>query len=273
MKILIDWLSYSFDISPLDEGRSWLHRSHLDSALKSAGPDTFYSWIARQDWIPGGGRTPYNQSIFAKGLRVYSHPALPHALMEVSGEGCETLLQENLLQDVLQTHCERLTRLDCAVDIPTQVKPSEFAKNRVVARFKAMSTAVSSTGETVYIGSRKSDRYARVYRYNPPHPRHDWLRIEHVYRGKQAKVAGRYALAHGVYALAGAAGTTYGWEHPCWNFQAPENRLIAWRPENKQTKTEAWLISQVAPAFQRLVRDGIIDNPQQWLDRHFIPQK
>lgn len=79
---------------------------------------------------------------------------------------------------------ERVTRLDLACDVKTVTLPSESV---VGHRAKTNSFMTSSKGDTVYLGSEKSEVFARIYRYNPPHPRSDLLRSEIVYKRKHAQ--------------------------------------------------------------------------------------
>lgn len=135
---------------------------------------------------------------------------------EIGGKACAYLHASQRLQAVVLKALEvgNVTRLDIAVDMETDTDPRDFVEQRSNKRQKSVETAVSSTGTTCYIGSRKSDRYARVYRYNDPHPRADLLRCEMVFRGKHADIAARQWLAVGDEELAARAGNIYGWEHP-----------------------------------------------------------
>jgi hypothetical protein len=111
-----------------------------------------------------------------------------------------------------------------------------------------------------------------VYRYAPPHPRHEFLRAEMVFRKQNAKLFAESMIQcdFNYTALALGAGQVYGFEHEAWNLSGDEIPLDSWTPERSQGKTVTWLISQVAPAFKKLVREGVIDNPEEWLRKYLL---
>jgi DNA relaxase NicK len=142
----------------------------------------------------------------------------------------------------------------------TDCAPDEFCALRDGKRFKSFGEIKSETGHTVYIGSRSSDRYARVYRYTEPHPRAHLLRSEFVLKGEQAKLAARELLAVGVDLYAARLGNSFGWKHKVWlpNEWSVEEAK-AWRPDREAGNTVRWLYSQVAPALIKLHREGQLD--------------
>lgn len=142
--------------------------------------------------------------------------------LEISGKGCEELHNAGRLVDVVRKAQQSgtITRVDVAVDMLTDVDPREFVEARTVKRQKSSEIAVSSTGVTCYIGSRKGDRYARVYRYAPPHPRADLLRCEMVFRKKQAAIVAAEWIEHGDTETAARAGNIYGWQHEAFTPKA-----------------------------------------------------
>ena len=129
----------------------------------------------------------------------------------------------------------------------------------------------SESGETCYVGSQKSDRYARVYRYNPPHPRADLLRIEHVFRRDYAKKVAAEVINSSVEAIAASAGLAFGWAHETWDVSQDQSVDISIIHEKRATgKTVFWLIDSCASAFKRLCADGTIKDPEAFLREHFL---
>jgi len=129
----------------------------------------------------------------------------------------------------------------------------------------------SETGETCYVGSQKSDRYARVYRYNEPHPRAHLLRIEHVFRKDYAKLVAKQCVNADVADVAAAAGKAFGWAHPVWDVQAIQDCDISLVGERRDDgKTVYWLVNSCAPAFKRLVETGGINDAEAFLTRYFL---
>jgi len=218
-------------------------------------------------------RAPYTDAwrLPDRGITLFASPTLNHCCVEISGSGCETLIAKGVLNQVLQQVHSRITRIDIASDIETQVKPSEFVEKRKHKRMQADGYQNSKTGETCYIGSQKSDRYARVYRYNDPHPRANLLRIEHVFRKAYAKATAQAVLTDGLESVAKAAGGAFGWEHEVWRPDSGGDADISIVHEKRATgKTVFWLCNSVAPAFRRLVEDGTIADPVAFLQRYFL---
>jgi hypothetical protein len=150
--------------------------------------------------------------------------------------------------------------VDIAVDIDTQIAPDVFCAHREKGHFKAWSEALSASGHTVYVGSKKSDRYARVYRYFPPHPRSRFLRVEHVLKGEQAKLAASQIDTFGIDAFVTMIGNTFGWKHEIWSpIIDTDESVMAWRPERRQGKTVAWIFKTVIPCMAKLIHDNALD--------------
>jgi len=202
---------------------------------------------------------------------LFASPTLTHCCVEISGKGCEALIREGLLDLVLASVHERVTRIDIASDIKTDCRPSDFVSETSHKRMTASGYQNSSSGQTCYVGSQKSDRYARVYRYNEPHPRAHLLRIECVFRRDYAKKVAAECLANGVVGVASAAGEAFGWAHPIWKSGDSEGvdiSIVA--AERNAGKSVYWLVHSVAPAFRRLCESGVITDPEQFITRYFL---
>lgn len=186
-----------------------------------------------------------------------------------SGEGCKHLRQVRKTQEVLSETCSDITRLDLSADIRTATTPFEFCSQRDKKAHKNGAQMYSNEGLTQYVGSWSSDRFARVYRYNPPHKRQDFLRCEHVFKGKQAKVLASKLVSHSPSALIAAVGEIYGWAHDDWNMaqslvSSPEN-VVWYKEERHPSKTLKWLEETVAPSIVKLVHSGEIADINEWL--------
>jgi hypothetical protein len=205
------------------------------------------------------------------GVTLFASPNLTHACVEISGQGCERLISAGKIQTVLSCCKERVTRIDIACDIETKTTPDEFVKELNHERMRTRGSVISDTGATCYIGSQKSERYARVYRYNAPHPRSHLLRVEHVYRKEYAKkVAGEIA-AHGIEGATVASGVSFGWTHRDWQPALVDSGDISVvRERGNSGSTIFWLVNSVAPAFKRLCETGAIQDPQGFLQAYFM---
>ena len=262
MLVKVDWLSWSVNIG-VGEGRGILETARLAfEALAELDPSLAARLIGKADYIPARGRAPYSHSFswHDNGLTLFIHPNLPHALFEMSGKGCDAILHDDWMWDILEPLRERLTRVDIACDMLTDVRPLDFVSQRAEGRFKSHSEAVSESGETCYIGSRTSNRYARVYRYNAPHERAHLLRSEFVLKAEDAKAIAHSIIQDGLMAVAAALGDKFGWQHPVWQPSATEPAEVkAYRPDRREGKTLFWLNDTIAPLLLRLHREGTID--------------
>jgi len=271
----VDWISFTISCKPIGEGREDLQFQRVEHIMKNETGGWLNELLNGEDWQFGSGRAPYKVSARSaqKGCSIYYSASLTTVLFEFSGQGCEMLRQANYLEPVLWTFRERMTRLDVAVDCDEDVHPREFVDAGVSKVFSTRGEFYSETGQTIYIGSQKSERFARVYRYYPPHPRSHLLRVEHVLRRQYAKMFAQViceaSLAYAVQSL----GKSFEWAHPLWK---PEDvsatRLSAGRPERSMGGTEIWLIKQAAPAFRKLVQQGVIVDAEEWLRQFFLEQ-
>lgn len=274
MRTHIDWLSFTItpryaDSTP-DGYLNALRWGLLDLFGDSLANTVFGSeWKRRER-----SRAPYSDAwdIGVENITLFASQTLTHATIEISGQGCEKLIRFNLLNELLKACANRVTRIDIACDIETDVKPAEFVTETSHERMRTSGYQKSETGETCYVGSQKSDRYARVYRYYEPHPRSHLLRIEHVFRRDNAKVCARAVLRNKTDAVARSAGEVFGWRHAVWQPSVAEGADISIvQAERKMGGTVFWLIKQCAPAFRRLCEDGTIRDPVQFMYQYFIP--
>jgi len=201
---------------------------------------------------------------------LYAGCTLDHALVEISGKGCEKLRGTKEMLEIVDDIQDECTRLDIAIDI-LGVTPDEILKSGHSAAFRTHSRIVSDTGTTIYVGSQKSERYARVYRYNPPHPRANLCRIELVHRKRYAKIAAQSIVKHGVEVTGLMALAAYGFDHDA----VPKNTgqsLATVAIVKKNQRTLRWLIVQASPAFKRLVKEGTIENASAFLAEYFLEE-
>lgn len=273
-RVMIDWLSFTY---PVEYGEEINHVSAIheveNSGIDYLGDDWRILMTAQQSWTPCAGRRPYGQGFrIDEGIAIYYNTKLDTVLVEISGKGCDYLRSLGILDTMVSRMTDRISRIDIAVDIETETTVMEFVNKSECARFKSKSFVTSPTGDTQYIGSRTSERYCRVYRYAPPHPRSQYLRTEFVYRKENAKILAKRLVDTNfdLFGIAVGSGVIYGFEHP--DFEMNENAIdmSSYTPERREGKTVMWLVSQVAPAFKKLVKSGVIDNPEAFIKEYFL---
>jgi len=271
----IDWLTFTMPMLYTTN-----EESSYANAIEAAFHDTFGAVLVQT--VFGGAwkhaersRAPYTDCWVDEesGISLYGSPNLVHCCVEITGQGCERLIRQETMYAVLGKCADRITRIDIASDIETSTPAAEFVEIVSHDRMRASGYQKSETGETCYVGSKKSDRYARVYRYYPPHPRAHLLRIEHVFRRKYAKSVAKAILDTSIEGVAAAAGKAFGWAHSEWKPEAAQHADISIvAPERGTTSTVAWLVRSVAPAIRRLIEDGTIRDPEEFFRTYFLPQ-
>jgi len=273
MRAHVDWLTFTMTLRP-HNGSNPDYAYAVDDAWR----ETLGEWISEsvygELWKQlEKGRAPYTEAWRNElsGMTLYASASLTHCCLEISGQGCERLIEMGMMRSLLERVHERVTRIDIACDIETLIRPTEFTATMEHHRMRSSGYQRSSTGETVYVGSQKSERYSRIYRYAVPHPRAHLLRIETVFRRKEAKAIARLDALHGDDALVSHIGGIMGFSHPIWSEQKTGDVSVEnIKAERKMGSTVFWLIKQCAPAFQRMVNDGIIRDPQAFLDTYFL---
>lgn len=163
------------------------------------------------DTVMGGGWTEENglhgfarAYVLAEGgvrLQVGHNSGRIHLVL--SGRGCKLLTDCPASTDMDGWDCLwregdafKLTRLDIARDFDTDLYPVALRDYIGDQRKRTSGLITSDTGQTASFGSRSSDKYLRVYRYDPPHPRSETLRFEWEIKGKACVQAHR-ALIEG----------------------------------------------------------------------------
>lgn len=264
----VDWLSFTLPTSaePDMAADLYLIAKHLLTQVSEAHRDYIFNGIMFE---PSVGRAPFRYCLEREdyGVRIYAGGHVEYVLVEITGRACEGLREFESFAGFVMPIAENLTRLDIAVDVRCDVRPTEFTNKRDGKAFRSVSYIKSDDGETVYIGSSKSDRFCRVYRYNQPHPRADTLRVEYVFRRGLASSTARFIVgSKGWGAFAAAAGNTYGWKHPVYRpGEASTEKLTAQIVTKAADKTTFWLYRQVAPALARMVQKEGFDLTS-WLE-------
>lgn len=273
MSTKIDWLSFSVPVrysSPNDEAYAVAIENALSDLLGQWLCDALFA--AKWD-LTEHGRQPYKHVWWRSDspLMMFTHPNLNHMTVEASGQACDWLREKDLLDVLLEHVSDRVTRLDVATDIETALSPAAFVDAGCSNRFSARGIYSSDTGQTVYVGSQKSDKFARVYRYAAPHPRSNLLRVEYVLRRDQAKVAARMLSSATIETLASSLGASFAWASPAWTLRSSDApKITTVRGDRSNSGTIRWLITSVAPAFQRLVREGEIKDAEQFVRSYFL---
>jgi len=262
MDAKIDFLSFTIPLNLGGVGHSTdvhqeimyqIHRLELDALtelLVESKPDLNKG---RKIYSAGAHWKDSNVSLWWGGVA-------NHILCEISGVGCQKLRDYSAMLSTVAHVQERCSRIDIAVDLPDAGKPVEFIAAKQDNRFKVTQTNDESTGWTQYVGSRKSDRFARVYLYAPPHPRAGILRVEHVLRSDYAKACAKGVIVTNLQTQVTLLGNTFGWKHERWQpTEMTDGKLKVKRHDKDDAATLRWLIKAVAPCLIKSHENGLID--------------
>lgn len=270
---IIDWLSFTFPAAGQGGLASIQVEQSIRQSMEESLPFAVFELLMKHEVERGPGRRPYSIGLRGPGniYTIFGAPGNGYLLFELTGQGCEWLRQLGELENLIKAVQDRVTRIDLAIDLRTDCNPRTFVDEGVSDRFVSFGDFESSTGHTIYVGSRKSDLYARVYRYTEPHPRAKFLRVEHVFKKDRAKSFCKYMLEHAPLKAAQAAVDIFAWKSPeIAIFEGTAPSMTVTRQAVTMGKTERWLISQAAPAFKKLCEAEQIKNPEEWLREHFL---
>lgn len=210
-----------------------------------------------------------SQYTVEKGARFYNHrmrhtsteiaiswgETNSHVLVELAGKACNNFDAIDALLPLIRATHQRCSRIDFATDIKTDIDPTVFIASRSNKSFKSSGSKRSPTGRTEYVGGRTSERVARVYRYNKPHPRSDFLRVEAEYKGDAAKASAKYLAETDVREACLGAHKPFGWQHETWTDSLESVAKIpysSYKPAD--ASTVRWLYGDVITALRKLSR-------------------
>lgn len=273
MFYLIDWLSFSIEAKTKDVRNSGAQLKVIHNALLLCLGEELLGALGWSEAEYGKGRAPHPYSLRVKGtgFTVFVAPQHDRILCELSGTTCRKLDEHRLMASILERTHRFMSRLDLAVDILTAADPDEFVADGYNGRFTSAGSYNSPSGKTEYIGSRKSDRYARVYRYNKPHDREQFLRVEMVMKRSYAKLYAQRLIQDGLKSAIFHAGVDFGWQSLLWDVpNAQASEVTLGRRARSDDKTLRWLEEAVVPAFLRLVRSGGLDEWEEWLEANIV---
>jgi len=216
---------------------------------------------APMTWRVGAGRSGHRRSLYHPiGIVIFfGHPFNP-PLIEIGGAGCDLINSTEELLSLVQRECDRITRLDLAADLTCPTSPSDFLSTGVSSRYVSTGRNNTGTGQTEYIGSSKSDRHAKIYRYAPPHPRSDALRVEVTLHRELAKSAAQELCSRSIADVYVSACQPFSFKSSQWGLpkQATLPRLTM-KSEPTSASRLRWLETKIKPSVLQAHKDGLID--------------
>lgn len=149
----------------------------------------------------------------------------------------------------------RVTRLDLAIDImagdPLDVWVAA-GRGEVLTTLRKRTMVTSDTGITVYLGSRSSDRFVRVYdkagQLGLPGP---WVRVELELKGDAANGIARFLAQEGVTPIMATVRAVVDCPTLPWWTDAFRGHDAVWGAPKIEARPDrsAWIAKQVVPAL------------------------
>lgn len=167
--------------------------------------------------------------------------------------------------DIVRRHLARhatFSRIDLAFDLrntPLDIRGmyDQLFDGRATTKAKSYNLLTGSDGgATLYIGSRQSECFLRVYDKGVESGEGgNWKRIELELKGSKAQFAA-FTMAHSPneQAFKWAQGALKGYatfEDPTWAALCAADTILLSRANKPETDTRKWLIDQVAPAMAK----------------------
>jgi len=270
---LVDWMSFTVS-SPLDKTRTkpqWLdplnvnlcRRQAIEQVRKVIGTPNMHTLFSTDTLAEAVGRFPYKYAVRddITAAKIMWDPGLTHILVELSGKSCKGLQESGTVEGLCSVVSAGSSRIDVSVDIHTMADPVAFVDAGFSDAYRTHARYISDNGVTVYVGSPKSQRRAAVYRYKAPHPREEYLRVEHRFRGDSAKHLCNYVATNGLAMAVAYAGAYFGWKSPLWpQIELEVLPLPHLSVDAKDSHFARWLLQQVFPSMRRAEEQGRIED-------------
>lgn len=268
----IDYLSLSLNsilLSPVERPETMtideFYQAKVRSALQ-AYPSFVHHNFNGVHWDGEGGAGFKRRHHFeTDGWTFFYGASHPRMLIQLAGQACHSLRRETdrdgnsiglkplfLIPDV------RMTRIDIAGNWRTDMSPDVAAGFFSKKKASDYPRIPSETGLTQYINSAKSEVHAAIYRYFPPHPRSDWLRIEFRLSGEVARNAQEKIPSVGLLPIYKGLMSNWGWSNSVMISElgdGVEQQRLAYQ-KRKQAGSLKWLYEVAIPAVQRAIKKG-----------------
>lgn len=265
--VCIDWLSFTAPhrsqlpgviVPPWEEsinGQADIGRFGYRKALR------FHSGLI----VMYDGSTPTMGQHF-----IYSGRAIMNSIANNNDGGLSILDWHNS-----QGH--KCTRIDLAIDVPdgqelieTISKMAETRSFRGTAHTATTIRSSDGEGLTIYVGSRISERFVRVYNKSAQLGQQGhWTRIEVEIKGDSARAVARAILGAGNGGLDMVARSVISrvctFDCPSWQKVFEGETLTIGTPKIEEKATEEWLLGQVVAALVKFERQ----NPDKQIIQRF----
>ena len=260
--MFVDWYGFTLEL-PAAIGKvsmdTMQHVEHLLTMLPSGvgGLDLIHGRWQVSQATEGGTAVMVHGTT---GLYVKIQPNTRYVAVDLSGKVCQVFRTLNLLDDLIRKTAYRASRVDIAVDLESDITPRDIAFNLDNERMKVTGQEDSSSGQTIYVGSRNSERYAAIYRYFEPHPRAHLLRFEMRHKKRTARHVAQEIAVMGVSDVGRGLLARYQPKYYMLRDIINGHEVTTITPDHRvRTGRYRWLLETVPVALERAVKEGEID--------------
>lgn len=264
---LIDWLSITFpwDITPA------LVNPWDDFSVAGWAAPMCTDW----DWSTVNLRGYKRTTRSGEGVMVAWSDRLEQGIhVQFGGQALNTLAVFGISDtDLLKWAVDRgakITRIDIAVDgqtfMPFGLLESKVKRGEAKTRSRTTGFISSSTGTTVYVGHRSSEKFLRVYDKageSRDLSGDDWTRAELVIKGDSAVPVVNAILAEGKRCIPSIIRAFCDFpDVPQWvEMMSSEFIPVDLKRPEKITDTDAWLIERISKTLARrsMETEGIVE--------------
>lgn len=252
----IDWLAYTLHWNQ-DALQNFRHGYDL-AALASILTGHFNAWIPQK---PCNGYPYVVSAADCTGLRVMaSEPNSPMGVhVSWAGSALREVDPRNVLHNALAIGAV-VRRIDLAVDIHDQTYPYLFEKmlleKTAVTQAKSHQIITSNTGWTVYVGSRTSEKFLRIYdKQAESGLDHPLTRVELECKGDYAEGVAQHVNQEGYNNFPSIIKAFCDFpDHYLWKEHLASPTLSPGIPKKEKTyDTKRWLMESVAPALAKIM--------------------
>lgn len=229
------------------------------------------------DWKeakPRNGYTAAIESVAYKNVVVMWSPERADMGVSVDLPGSALgLLDVWMLIDHVVDNDYSVSRIDLAIDVPERWEGVILARllqiGWVTTAAKKWQHITGTTGWTVYVGSRTSERFLRVYDKGAQMGTDDaWTRVELECKGDYARGITKYLCQEGASGAGNIIKDFADFEnYTPWRLAMACPTPFTGIPKvEKQTDTQAWLLNTVAPSLVKAL-EGDRSFEKKWIDR------
>src|SRR5258708_3327033 len=262
MSILIDWISVTYSASQIQLSDEQPVKTALRLAPEITGDNS--------RWTITKGMFGYRHGVRSEnGSMLYFSDAASTMGVHMSYSGSSLSKLEASLFKYHVLRGAKFTRLDVSIDfggaLSIRKLKTLFDVGRSVTQSRTCKLLEGTSGTTLYIGSRTSQKYLRIYdkraEQKQPRTAPDWYRIVLELRDETAHGVAHYLSENGLEHIPDdIRGFSDFPTYPTWIEAMDTANTVRIASERKMSDTRKWLIEQVAGSVAREAEN----DPEFW---------